>query len=43
MCIRDRMTDGLGWEENLIEMGLDRRDAQGRLAPVYHLSLIHIW
>lgn len=30
------MTDGLGWEENLIEMGLDRRDAQGRLAPVYH-------
>ncbi len=33
------MTDGLGWEENLIEMGLDRRDAQGRLAPVYHLPL----
>ena len=33
------MTDGLGWEENLIEMGLDRRDVQGRLAPVYHLPL----
>ena len=33
------MTDGLGWEENLIEMGLDRRDAQGRLAPVYHLII----
>ena len=33
------MTDGLGWEENLIAMGLDRRDAQGRLAPVYHLPL----
>ena len=33
------MTDGLGWEENLIEMGLDRRDAQGRVAPVYHLPL----
>ncbi|WP_289749663.1 signal peptidase I [uncultured Bacteroides sp.] len=33
------MTDGLGWEENLIEMGLDHRDAQGRLTPVYHLPL----
>lgn len=33
------MTDDLNWEEGLMEMGFDRRDAQGRLTPVYHLPL----
>lgn len=37
----DRMlvTDASGWEENLVALGLDRRDDQGRLTPVYHLPL----
>ena len=33
------MTDGYEYEEGLMAMGLDRRDAQGRLTPVYHLPL----
>ncbi len=33
------MTQDLGWEAGLADMGLDRRDAQGRLTPVYHLPL----
>ncbi|CDB09486.1 MULTISPECIES: S26 family signal peptidase [unclassified Bacteroides] len=33
------MTEDLNWEMGLMEMGLDRRDAQGRLTPVYHLPL----
>lgn len=33
------VSDNAGWEEGLMEMGLDRRDAQGRLTPVYHLPL----
>lgn len=33
------MSNDYSWEGNLIEMGLDRRDAQGRLTPVYHLPL----
>ena len=33
------MSNGTGWEENLIAMGLDQRDAQGNLTPVYHLPL----
>lgn len=33
------MTNDLNWEEGLMEMGLDRRDAQGKLTPVYHLPL----
>ena len=33
------MTDDFNYEEGLIQMGLDRRDAQGRLTPVYHLPL----
>lgn len=27
------------WEEGLVQMGLNRRNEQGRLAPVYHLPL----
>ncbi len=33
------MSSDLNWEEGLPDMGLDRRDAQGRLTPVYHLPL----
>ena len=33
------MTDDFNYEEGLMQMGLDRRDAQGRLTPVYHLPL----
>ncbi len=33
------MTNDPSWEEGLMEMGLDRRDSQGRLTPVYHLPL----
>ncbi|WP_373830487.1 S26 family signal peptidase [Bacteroides heparinolyticus] len=33
------MSSDLNWEEGLLDMGLDRRDAQGRLTPVYHLPL----
>ena len=33
------MTDNSGWEDELVRMGLTARDAQGRLAPVYHLPL----
>lgn len=33
------MSNDLNWEEGLLDMGLDRRDAQGRLTPVYHLPL----
>ncbi|WP_276878856.1 S26 family signal peptidase [Bacteroides heparinolyticus] len=33
------MSSDLNWEEGLLDMGLDRRDAQGRLMPVYHLPL----
>jgi len=33
------MSNGTGWEENLIAMGLNQRDAQGNLTPVYHLPL----
>lgn len=33
------MSNDAGWEEGLMEMGLDRRDAQGRLTPTYHLPL----
>lgn len=33
------MTDDLSWEEGLMEMGLDRRNTEGRLTPVYHLPL----
>ena len=33
------MTEDLNWEMGLMEMGLDRRDAQGHLTPVYHLPL----
>lgn len=33
------MTASPGWEEGLMEMGFTHRDAQGRLAPVYHLPL----
>lgn len=33
------MTDDFTYEEGLMQMGLDRRDAQGRLTPVYHLPL----
>lgn len=27
------------WEDGLMQLGLDRRDQQGRLTPVYHLPL----
>ena len=33
------MNDAPGWETSLLEMGLGKRDAQGRLTPVYHLPL----
>ncbi len=33
------LMEGIGWEQAFAEMGLDRRDEQGRLAPVYHLPL----
>lgn len=33
------MSNGTGWEENLISMGLNLRNAQGNLTPVYHLPL----
>ncbi|MGP1537196.1 S26 family signal peptidase [Bacteroides heparinolyticus] len=33
------MSSDLNWEEGLLDMRLDRRDAQGRLTPVYHLPL----
>ena len=33
------MSSDFNWEEGLLDMGLDRRDAQGRLTPVYHLPL----
>ena len=33
------MNDAPGWEASLLEMGLGKRDAQGRLTPVYHLPL----
>ncbi len=33
------MTDDSSWEQALLDMGLDCRDTQGRLAPVYHLPL----
>ena len=33
------MNDAPGWEASLLEMGLSKRDAQGRLTPVYHLPL----
>lgn len=33
------MNNDPGWEAELEAMGFDRRDAQGRLAPVYHLPL----
>lgn len=41
ISIEDRllMSNGTGWEENLISMGLNLRDAQGNLTPVYHLPL----
>ena len=28
-----------GWEGGLSDMGLDNRNAQGKLNPVYHLPL----
>ena len=28
-----------GWEGGLLDMGLDNRNAQGKLNPVYHLPL----
>ena len=31
--------EGAGYEEGLIELGLDGRNAQGGLNPVYHLPL----
>lgn len=41
ISVEDRMlmNNGTGWEENLMAMGLNLRDAQGNLAPVYHLPL----
>ncbi|MEG1562632.1 MAG: S26 family signal peptidase [Bacteroides sp.] len=33
------MTDSQGWENGLLEMGLESRNAQGALNPVYHLPL----
>lgn len=33
------MNDGQGWDAGLIEMGLDARNAQGALNPVYDLPL----
>ncbi|MDE5711481.1 signal peptidase I [uncultured Bacteroides sp.] len=41
ISIEDRllMSNGTGWEENLISMGLNLRNAQGNLTPVYHLPL----
>ena len=33
------MPSEAGWEANLVAMGLDCRDAQGRLTPIYHLPL----
>ncbi|MDE6349121.1 MAG: S26 family signal peptidase [Bacteroides sp.] len=33
------ITDASGWEQNLVALGLDHRDDQGRLTPVYHLPL----
>ena len=33
------MSADASWEDGLMQMGLDRRDMQGRLAPVYHLPL----
>ena len=34
-----KQIDTNGWAYELIEMGLDSKDAQGRLNPVYHLPL----
>ena len=31
--------EGAGYEEGLVELGMDGRNAQGRLNPVYHLPL----
>ena len=33
------MTDNPAWEPELVRLGFNHRDAQGRLAPVYHLPL----
>lgn len=33
------MSDNPGWEEGLLEMGLNCRDTQSRLTPIYHLPL----
>lgn len=33
------MSADASWEDGLLQMGLNRRNAQGRLAPVYHLPL----
>ena len=33
------MSNDYNWENSLVEMGLTRRDGQGRLTPVYHLPL----
>ena len=33
------MNDAPEWEASLLEMGLGKHDAQGRLTPVYHLPL----
>lgn len=33
------MTDSQGWEGGLLDMGLNGRNAQGSLNPVYHLPL----
>lgn len=33
------MNDGQGWDAGLVEMGLDARNAQGALNPVYDLPL----
>ena len=36
------MPSEAGWEANLVSMGLDCRDAQGRLTPIYHLPLTQV-
>lgn len=33
------LMEGAGWAQTLMELGLDYKDEQGRLAPVYHLPL----
>ena len=34
-----RLSGDSGWESGLLEMGLDSRNAQGKLNPVYHFPL----